>query len=233
MPSTPLFYQPDLALSHLTPEESHHAIHVLRLRVGDAIEVTEGLGTLASAELTSTESRIAGFRILKSQKTPKREPGIHLAIAPTKNIDRMEWLVEKCTEIGVDRITFVRCKTSERPSIPLERLQKLALSAMKQSRQAWLPVLADMTPFKEFIGLVKEPQRFIAYVDTSNPDLLSALLRPTGDRVLLIGPEGDFTAEELKLALDAGFKKVSLGPNRLRTETAGLVGAVVMTTSVK
>jgi 16S rRNA (uracil1498-N3)-methyltransferase len=142
----------------------------------------------------------------------------------------MEWLVEKCTEIGIDKITFLRCKTSERPSVPLERLQKLALSAMKQSRQAWLPELTDMTPFKEFVGLVSEPQRFIAYVDTSNPDLLSKLVKPEGDQVLLIGPEGDFTKEELDLAIEHGFKKVSLGPNRLRTETAGLVGLVMIVT---
>lgn len=231
MPSTPLFYQPDLALSHLTPEESHHAIHVLRLRVGDAIEVTDGLGTLASAELTSDEKRKAGFRIIQSHKIPRRPFSIHLAIAPTKNIDRMEWLVEKCTEIGIDKITFVRCKTSERPTIPLERLQKLVLSAMKQSRQAWLPELVDMTPFKDFVGRVAEPQRLIAYVDATNPHHLSTFLKPKGDRVLLIGPEGDFTREELDQALGSGFNKVSLGPNRLRTETAGLYGVVVMAAS--
>ena len=228
MPSTPLFYQPDLALSHLTPEESHHAIHVLRLRIGDAIEVTDGLGTLASAELTSTESRKAGFRVLHSQRTPKREPSTHLAIAPTKNIDRMEWLVEKCTEIGVEKITFVRCKTSERPTVPLDRLQKLALSALKQSRQAWLPTLVDMTLFKDFVSRVDEPRRFIAHVDTTHPDHLSTVAEDAGDRVLLVGPEGDFTNEELDLAVKHGFKKVSLGPNRLRTETAGLVGVVIM-----
>lgn len=228
MPSTPLFYQPDLTYSHLTPEESQHALKVLRLRVGDAIEVTDGLGTMVSAELTSTEGKNASFRILSSKKLPKREPSLHLAIAPTKNIDRMEWLVEKCTEIGIDKITFIRCKTSERPSVPFERLQKLALSAMKQSRQAWLPQLTDMTSFKDFVGSVAEPQRFIAYVDASNPDLLSRLVKPVGDQVLLIGPEGDFTKEELDLAIERGFKKVSLGPNRLRTETAGLVGVVII-----
>ncbi len=231
MPSTPLFYQPDLELSHLTPEESHHAIHVLRMRIGDAIEVTDGLGTLASATLTTTESRNAGFRVLTSRRTPKREPSIHLAIAPTKNIDRMEWLVEKCTEIGVDKITFVRCRTSERPSIPLERLQKLALSAMKQSRQSWFPKLVDMTPFKDFVAHVAEPLRFIAYVDETNPHHLSTLLKPKGDRVLLIGPEGDFANDELDQALGHGFKKVSLGPNRLRTETAGLYSVVLMAAS--
>lgn len=225
-----LFYLPDLTVPYLTPDESHHALHVLRLRVGDTFEVTDGQGALASAELTSEDKRKAGFRIIESRLIPKRSFSIHLAIAPTKNIDRMEWLVEKCTEIGVDKITFVRCKTSERPSVPLERLQKLALSAMKQSKQAWLPMLVDMTPFKDFVQNIGEPQRFIAYVDASNPNHLTKLLKPAGDRVLLIGPEGDFTKEELDRAIDKGFRKVSLGANRLRTETAGLYGVVVMGT---
>lgn len=219
-----LFYQPDLTVPHLTPEESHHALHVLRLRVGDTFELTDGVGTLASAELTSDEKRKAGFRIIESHKIPRRAFSIHLAIAPTKNIDRMEWLVEKCTEIGIDKITFVRCKTSERPSVPLERLQKLVLSAMKQSRQAWLPEVRDMVIFNDFLSTVTEEQRFIAYVDDANPDQLFAVAKPGRDSVLMIGPEGDFTTEELSLAVAAGFLKVSLGPNRLRTETAGLIG---------
>jgi 16S rRNA (uracil1498-N3)-methyltransferase len=192
--------------------------------VGDTFEVTDGLGTLASAELTSDEKRNAGFRIIESHKIPRRPYSIHLAIAPTKNIDRMEWLVEKCTEIGVDKITFVRCKTSERPSVPLERLQKLVLSAMKQSKQAWLPDVRDMVTFKDFLSTVTEEQRFIAYVDNNNPDQLFDVAKPGKNSVLMIGPEGDFNAEELSLALAAGFRKVSLGPNRLRTETAGLFG---------
>lgn len=192
------------------------------------MEVTDGKGTLARAELTSDEKRNAAFRVMESHKIPRRVSTIHLAIAPTKNIDRMEWMVEKCTEIGVDKITFLRCKTSERPTVPLERLQKLALSAMKQSRQAWLPELVDMIPFRDFVGRVNEPQRFIAYVDTTNPAYLSTVVKPKDNRVLLIGPEGDFTTEELDLALGNGFRKVSLGPNRLRTETAGVVGVVVM-----
>jgi 16S rRNA (uracil1498-N3)-methyltransferase len=165
---------------------------------------------------------------MESHKIPRRVSSIHLAIAPTKNIDRMEWLVEKCTEIGIDKITFLRCKTSERPTVPLERLQKLALSAMKQSRQAWLPELVDMTSFKEFVGRVTEPQRFIAFVDDANPLHLAGAATPDKDSVLLIGPEGDFTPEELHQATTNGFQKVSLGPNRLRTETAGLFGIALL-----
>jgi 16S rRNA (uracil1498-N3)-methyltransferase len=192
--------------------------------VGDGFEVTDGHGNLARAELTSDDKRKAGFRIIESHKIPKRTFSIHLAIAPTKNIDRMEWLVEKCTEIGIDKITFVRCKTSERPSVLLERLQKLVLSAMKQSKQAWLPEVRDIVAFKDFLSTVTEEQCFIAYVDNTNPDQLFAVAKPGKNSVLMIGPEGDFTTEELSLAIAAGFRKVSLGPNRLRTETAGLHG---------
>ncbi|MBL7849024.1 MAG: 16S rRNA (uracil(1498)-N(3))-methyltransferase [Cyclobacteriaceae bacterium] len=223
-----LFYQPDLTIPYLTPEESHHAIRVLRLRTGDSIELTDGKGALASAILTSTDERKAGFSLKSTQQIPGRSYRVHLAIAPTKNIDRMEWLVEKVIEIGVERITFVRCKTSERPSVPLDRLQKLAISAMKQSKQAWLPEVVDMMPFKDFLLSVKEDHRYIAYVDDSNPDHLFSVANPGGSYVVLIGPEGDFTSEELAMALANGFRKVSLGPNRLRTETAGVYGVTAL-----
>lgn len=223
-----LFYQPDLTVPHLTPEESHHAIRVLRLRTGDSIELTDGKGALASAILTSTDERKAGFSLKSTQQIPGRSYRVHLAIAPTKNIDRMEWLVEKVTEIGIDKITFVHCKTSERPSVPLERLQKLVVSAMKQSKQVCLPVITDIVQFKDFLPTVTEDQRFIAFVDESNPDHLSKVAKPGGKYLILIGPEGDFTAAELSMALANGFRKVSLGPNRLRTETAGVYGVTAL-----
>lgn len=228
MPSLPLFYQPDLALPHLTEEESHHAIRVLRMRVGDALDLTNGLGTLANAEVTSTEDRKVSFKIKGTSKVPKRSFSIHLAIAPTKNIDRIEWMVEKVVEIGIERITFIKCAKSERPAVPMERLNKLVVSAMKQSRQAWLPVVNDIVPIKEFLSTMEGSQRFIAHVDDTNPVPLSQLVKPGGDYVLLIGPEGDFTKEELEAAKLKGFQKVGLGPNRLRTETAGLVGVVIL-----
>ncbi len=224
----PLFYQPDPAKSHLTSEDSHHAVRVLRMRVGDKIEITDGKGSFHQAEITSTQNPATAFKIAATRQVPPRPFSIHLAIAPTKNTDRMEWLVEKVTEIGIEKITFIRCKTSERPVVPLERLQKVAISAMKQSKQAWLPEVWDMIDFKEFLPIVTESQKFIAHVDESNPDHLLKLAKPGSDCVLLIGPEGDFTSEELAMALSLGFKKVSLGPNRLRTETAGLVGVVML-----
>lgn len=223
-----LFYQPDLSLLHLTPEESHHAVRVLRLRIGQVVELTDGKGTFATAGLTNTDERKVAFRINGTRKVPKRSFQIHLAIAPTKNIDRMEWLVEKCTEIGIDKITFVKCKTSERPSIPLERLQKLTIGAMKQSQQAYLPAVIDMMKFHDFLDTVTETQRFIGHVDENNPVQLIAVAKPRGNYVLLIGPEGDFTMEEVEAAKSKGFQKVGLGPNRLRTETAGLFGVSLL-----
>jgi 16S rRNA (uracil1498-N3)-methyltransferase len=223
-----LFYQPDLNDPYLTPEESRHAVRVLRMRAGDPLELTDGKGNLCQATLKTIDERKTGFTITGKKHISKRPYSIHLVIAPTKNMDRMEWMVEKITEIGVDKITFVRCKTSERPSISLDRLQKLTISAMKQSKQVWLPELVDMMPFKEFLTTVTEDQRFIAYVDDSNPDHLASVVKPGGNYVLLVGPEGDFTAEELAEALGHGFQKVSLGKNRLRTETAGVVGATVL-----
>jgi len=222
MPNVPVFFQPDFSLSHLTQEESHHAVRVLRMRVGDKLEVTDGQGTLASAELTSTESQNAGFRILHSTKVPARVSKIHLAIAPTKNIDRIEWMVEKVVEIGVERITFIKCAKSERRTVPIDRLNKLVVAAIKQSRQAWLTMLSDVTDFSSFIENVRDGQRFIAHVDASNPDHLMKVASPGSDCTVVVGPEGDFTNEEVVLASNNKFLKVSLGPNRLRTETAGI-----------
>ncbi len=225
-----LFYQPDLNVTHLTQEESRHAVKVLRLRDGDNIELADGQGHLCQAVITETDERETGFRITEKKHIPQRPYSIHLAIAPTKNIDRIEWMVEKCAEIGVEKISFVHCKTSERPSVPMDRLIKITVSAMKQSRQAWLPELADMVPLKEFLPTITEDQRFIAFVDETNPNHLSGEVKPRSNCVLLVGPEGDFTTEELMLALKNGFRKVSLGPNRLRTETAGVYGVVAIAT---
>jgi len=218
----PLFYQPQLSVGHLTPEESHHAVRVLRMAIGDRFELTDGKGTLSQVELRSTDSHEASFTVISTTKVPKRPWSIHLAIAPTKNIDRMEWMVEKVVEIGVDKITFVKCAKSGRPTVPLDRLNKLVISAMKQSRQAWLPDVRDMVAFNTFLGSVTESQPFIAHVDSANPDHLITTAKPGGNYVVLVGPEGDFTSEEIFAAIAAGFKKVSLGSNRLRTETAGL-----------
>lgn len=217
-----LFFVPDRSQHHLSPDESRHAVKVLRLVKGDKIELTDGKGNLYTARLSKPDPKGCEFQITSTIPIPRRSFSIHLAIAPTKNSDRMEWMVEKCVEIGVEKISFVLCKTSERKFLNLERVEKIAVNALKQSHQAWLPMIAQMVPLEKVIAKQTEKQKFIACVDEKNPTHLTQLVTPKSDYVVLIGPEGDFAKEELDMALSAGFQKISLGPTRLRTETAGL-----------
>lgn len=216
-----LFYQPRLkeGVLSLDGDEAKH-LRVLRLHAGDEISVTDGKGLLVKAALKDD-----GFVTLEKQ-TSERSSNVYLFVAPTKNADRMEWLVEKATEIGVASITMVRCERSERKNINHDRLIKMAVSAMKQSQQSWLPEIPPLTPFEDIIKK-KFDQNLIAYVDHTNPDHLKKLARP-GSIGLLIGPEGDFTNDELTLAAASQWKKVSLGPTRLRTETAALAALVLL-----
>ncbi len=168
-----------------------------------------------------------GFVIQTTKAQPPKTFQVHIAIAPTKNTDRIEWFVEKAVELGVDRISFILCSNSERKSLKSDRLERLAISAMKQSWQAWLPQLTPMLPFKDVLASAAT-QKFIAFVDIQNPIHLKAAARPGGEALVLIGPEGDFSQAELQNALDHGFQKVSLGSNRLRTETAGLAACHIL-----
>ncbi|MCE2894693.1 MAG: 16S rRNA (uracil(1498)-N(3))-methyltransferase [Flammeovirgaceae bacterium] len=223
-----LFFQPAVSegVNHLTAEESYHAFRVLRLSVGDEIKITDGKGVLYQATITSIDSKKCGFKINTEKKIPKKSYYIHIAIAPTKNTDRIEWFVEKAVEIGVHEISFILCKNSERKVLNLERIEKIAISAMKQSQQACMPILHPLQPFNE---ILKQPadQKFIGHVDSSNPFHLKAIAKPNKSYLVLIGPEGDFAIDELNAALQSGFEKVSLGENRLRTETAGVVACQV------
>ncbi len=220
-----LFYQPEIpnGITHLTEEESHHAIKVLRLRQGEAIEITDGLGSLYHAVISEAHPKKCGFEIKSKVISKKKDYHIHIAIAPTKNSDRTEWFVEKSVEIGVDQITFLKCERSERKSINLDRMNRVAVSAMKQSGQFFLPTIQDITSIQEIVNQPSD-QKFIAFVDSQNPAHLKNLAKPKGNYLLLIGPEGDFTKTELETAMTSGFQKVSLGTNRLRTETAGIAG---------
>jgi 16S rRNA (uracil1498-N3)-methyltransferase len=224
-----LFYQPKIeeGVLHLDAEESRHATKVLRMAKGDELHLTNGKGFLYTCRITDADSKKCSFEIIERTHFKKRDFQIHIAIAPTKNIDRTEWFVEKATEIGIDQISFILCQNSERKHINLERTEKIAVSAMKQSGQAWLPKISPLTPFKEIIKY-EAPQKFIAFVDEQNPNHLKSLASANGNYLVLIGPEGDFRAEELSLALTKDFKKVSLGSNRLRTETAGLVACEIL-----
>jgi 16S rRNA (uracil1498-N3)-methyltransferase len=222
------FFQTNVSTGIFLPEESKHAIRVLRLQQGDEIRISDGKGKIYSAKISTTESGKCAFEIVSTVSVPPRNFSIHLAISPTKNIDRIEWLVEKSVEIGVEKISFLLCATSERKTVNMERIDKVVISALKQSQQAWLPQINQITPFSEFISKSKEAQRFIAHVDSTNPILLANSAKPGVDYVVVIGPEGDFNDKELATALSAGFTKVSLGPNRLRTETAGLVAVAAI-----
>ncbi|WP_266366008.1 16S rRNA (uracil(1498)-N(3))-methyltransferase [Tellurirhabdus rosea] len=217
----PLFYQPNaLSEPFLGEEESRHCVKTLRLKKGDPIEVTDGQGNRLACVIETADPRRCTFRILQQHTDPVRPYQIHLAVAPTKNLDRIEWFVEKAVEIGIDSLTFFVGKHSERRVLKMDRVEKIAVAAMKQSLQNRLPALAFLEHFREVLNLSAD-QRFIAHLDEENPTphLLKAA-RPAGSVLVLIGPEGDFSKDELAAALQSGFKPVTLGKTRLRTETA-------------
>ena len=225
-----LFYQPELinGANFLDEEESRHAVKVLRKKEGDRIDLIDGQGKFYKAEITQADFRKCEFSIVSSREEKKSSGFRHLAIAPNKNLDRTEWLIEKAVELGVDRISFVLCQNSERTVLKTDRLMKKAVSAMKQSIKASLPQIDEMMKLKEFISKCETPSKFIAYVDFDNPIQLKDCLKLGQQSVVLIGPEGDFDSSELDLAIKSGFTKVALGESRLRTETAGLAAVHIL-----
>ena len=220
------FYSPHIATTRqLTPEDSAHCVRVLRHVAGDEIEVVDGEGNLYACVIADANPKATSVEIESVEKLPVHWPAtVAVAVAPTKNIDRIEWLVEKMTEIGVDEIITLRCDHSERKEVKTERLLKIIVSAMKQSLKATLPRLQPMTPFGDMIERYKHfPARFIAHCDNdSEKKLLRQVLPPATDTIIIIGPEGDFSPAEISRAKAAGFVAVSLGKSRLRTETAAL-----------
>jgi 16S rRNA (uracil1498-N3)-methyltransferase len=221
-----LFYQPGLAEGHLylDADESRHCLKVLRKRPGDVIRITDGQGTFYDAVITGSDPNRCTFTIQSTETVPAKPYSIHVAVSPTKNADRIEWFVEKAVEIGIDTITLLDCENTERTYIKTDRLAKVAISAMKQSLKATLPTITPLTKLTDLINNVPANTTcFIAYVDFSNPLHLKDLAHPAQNYLVLIGPEGDFSPTELTLALSNNFQKVSLGPSRLRTETAALV----------
>ena len=220
-----LFYQPGLPdVQELDQEEASHALRVLRKRSGDLISLTDGRGHLYEARITEVKSKACRFELVgEPYLQPVRPYHIHIALAPTKNMDRNEWFVEKCTELGVDEISFILTANSERRQLKIDRLQKKALSAMKQSGNLYLPQLHDLRPFDAFMQAeLNVSQAFVAYVDEQHQRQLKTEIKPGGRYCILIGPEGDFTAEEISSAIAQGYAQVSLGQSRLRTETAGI-----------
>lgn len=221
-----LFYAPNLKgeLHTLEEQESKHIIRVLRMKTGDTIRLTDGAGRMCSGELINEDPRRCEVRIVKVQEEyGKRDFHIHIAIAPTKNINRLEWFLEKATEIGIDEISPIICQRSERKIVKKDRLNKVITAALKQSIKAYHPVLHEAISFKEFISKVADELKFIAYVEEGEHPSLKSLYEPGKDATILIGPEGDFSPEEVELAKSKGFIVVGLGDSRLRTETAGVV----------
>ena len=225
-----LFYQPGVShgILHLDEDESRHVIKVLRKKQGDPINLTDGRGFFYEATISQPDPRQCSFTIDKKIQEPKKNFSIHIAISPTKNADRIEWFVEKAVELGIDEITLLECDRTERRHLKIERLVKMAISAMKQSLKATLPVIHPLTSFKSVAQTANTKEKYVAYVDSNNPHLLKNLLSPASEYIVLIGPEGDFSHEELTFAENLEFKRVSLGPSRLRTETAGLAACHIL-----
>ncbi len=222
-----LFYTPDIAGSDYTlnEDESKHAIRVLRLNIGDEVKLVDGKGGMYNAKVTDPNPKRCKLEITKTVRDFGKKPyHIHIAVAPTKNLDRMEWFVEKAVEIGIDEISFLKCARSERKELKLDRLEKIAVSAMKQSLKAYLPRLNELTPYKTFLtNLNSISGTYIAHLEEGNRQDLKQIDTSIKSICVLIGPEGDFTPEEIELALAKGIKPVTLGESRLRTETAALV----------
>ena len=220
-----LFYVPALSSGFVLPEEeSQHAVKVLRMQVGDTLTVVDGAGGFYKARITNPHPKHCAFEITETiLEYGKRNYRLHIAIAPTKNIERLEWFIEKATEIGIDEITPIVCRFSERKVIKAERLEKIIVSAAKQSVKAYFPKLNPLCTFDELIKTCQASQKFIAHCYEEDKRLLQTEIQPSEDVLILIGPEGDFSKEEVQKALSVGFIPVSLGSSRLRTETAGVV----------
>ncbi len=222
-----LFYTPDIAPSHpqyfLNEEESKHAVRVLRLEVGAEVQLIDGKGGLYMAQIKDAHPKRTILQITNVvTEYSKRNHYLHIAIAPTKNLDRLEWFLEKATEIGIDEISLIICQRSERKEAKTERLNKIITAAIKQSLKAYHPVLNEPIALNKFLAQPFDGQKFIAHCEDSEKANLKTELTRQGKYLILIGPEGDFSPAEIDSALHNGYKAITLGESRLRTETAAL-----------
>ena len=221
-----IFYTPDITSNTYTlnEEESKHCVRVLRLTVGAVVNLVDGKGGFYTAEITSDNPKKVALSILKVEtEFHKRNHYLHIAVAPTKNIDRIEWFLEKATELGIDEITPIITDRSERRVVKEDRLNKVITSAVKQSIKAYHPKLNDAISFDAFLKQPFDDEKLMAHcIDEGEKRYIAQLVAPHQKYLILIGPEGDFTPEEVNLALNKGFKALTLGDNRLRTETAAL-----------
>lgn len=223
-----LFYNADLRPNdteiRFSKEESRHIVKVLRKSIGDILNITNGEGWLFTAEISVVDIKNCIAHIISAELQPKKKYKLHMVVAPTKMNDRYEWFLEKATEIGIDSITPIVCDNSERRVVKLERLNKILQSAMKQSLNCYLPKLNELISLDDFLTKPKAGQSFVAHCeDHDDKKSLKELLEPNQDVTILIGPEGDFSTREIKLAHDHNYVPVSLGQTRLRTETAAIV----------
>ncbi|SFW35189.1 16S rRNA (uracil1498-N3)-methyltransferase [Prevotellaceae bacterium HUN156] len=228
------FYAPEAATSQELPsDEATHALRVLRLKEGDEMMLMDGQGNYYRAEVTMAHGHHCMYAIREKLPQERQWQGhVHLAIAPTKMMDRMEWMIEKAVEVGVDEISLLDCQFSERRVFKIPRAEKIVIAATKQSHKAWIARLNEMTPFQKFISQPRECRKYIAhcYEEVPRTYLYDELRKPsdTEDAVVLIGPEGDFSIDEVRQAVANGYQSVHLGKSRLRTETAGLSAVMMM-----
>ena len=239
-----IFYQPDLVQHEifLNEEESKHAVRVLRLKKDDEVELIDGKGTSAVATITDDDSKKCRLNILHlTSHISNRNYHLHIAVAPAKNFERMEWFIEKAVEVGIDQISFIKCSTSERTKVNMERCRKVAVSAMKQSKQFWLPEINDIRKYDEVVKKFRNGD--LKLIASCGADISQTLhhfvtqslnlpvKQSTHQHItILIGPEGDFTKQEVELAVSNGFQPASFGENRLRTETAALYACMAIHT---
>ena len=229
------FFDPAVS-GELPQDEAKHASRVLRLTAGDELLLMDGNGSFYRAEITVADNHRCLYRIIETMSQERAWEGhIHLAVAPTKLNDRMEWFAEKATEIGMDELSFLDCRFSERRVIKCERIDKILISAVKQSHKAWKPILNEMTPFERFVQQERKGDKFICHCynqedigEGEEKPLLMDVLRRGVETTVMVGPEGDFSIDEVRLALKNGYRSVSLGTSRLRTETAALVAVHMM-----
>lgn len=233
------FYVPNAQDTDILPDdEAMHALRVLRLKSGDEMILMDGQGCFYRAEVTLAATKLCQYKITETMPQQRQWHGkIHLAIAPTKMMDRMEWMVEKAVEMGVDEISFINCQFSERRVAKTTRLEKIIVAAMKQSRKPWKTVLHEMGTFHNFISKERKGRKFIAHcyneVERTNLFELMNGMGSDDDVTVLVGPEGDFSIDEVKDAVGAGYESVDLGKSRLRTETAGLMAVAMFQLSRK
>lgn len=228
------FYAPDAATLHELPaDEAVHALRVLRLKPGDEMMLMDGRGNYYRAEVSLAHSHHCMYDIKETMPQPRQWRGhVHLAIAPTKMMERMEWMIEKAVEIGVDEISFLDCQFSERRVVKIPRADKIVVAATKQSHKAWKTQLNEMVSFDDFIRQPFSGRKYIAhcYEEVARTYLYEELRLPsdTEDALVLVGPEGDFSIDEVRRAVASGYQSVHLGKSRLRTETAGLSAVMMM-----